>query len=111
MMLNQEEISQLDTGFEKFPELYSRYNQALRRQRWMDYDDQMVYAKTILERYPDVLAHFQEAFPYICVDESQDTSRIQHAIINLLAQNPGIFSWWATRIRAFTASVPLIRMR
>ena len=89
MMLNQEEISQLDTGFEKFPELYSRYNQALRRQRWMDYDDQMVYAKTILERYPDVLAHFQEAFPYICVDESQDTSRIQHAIINLLARKSG----------------------
>lgn len=89
MMLNQEEISQLDTGFEKFPELYSRYNQTLRRQRWMDYDDQMVYAKTILERYPDVLAHFQEAFPYICVDESQDTSRIQHAIINLLARKSG----------------------
>lgn len=89
MMLNQEEISQLDTGFEKFPELYSRYNQTLRRQRWMDYDDQMVYAKTILERYPHVLAHFQEAFPYICVDESQDTSRIQHAIINLLARKSG----------------------
>lgn len=89
MMLNQEEISQLDTGFEKFPELYSRYNQTLRRQRWMDYDDQMVYAKTILERYSDVLAHFQEAFPYICVDESQDTSRIQHAIINLLARKSG----------------------
>lgn len=92
MMLNQEEISQLDTGFERFPELYSRYNQTLRRQRWMDYDDQddqMVYAKTILERYPHVLAHFQEAFPYICVDESQDTSRIQHAIINLLARKSG----------------------
>lgn len=77
----------------------------------MDYDDQMVYAKTILERYPHVLAHFQEAFPYICVDESQDTSRIQHAIINLLARKSGNIFWWATRIRVFMASVPLIRMR
>ena len=33
--------------------------------------------------------HFQNRFPYICVDESQDTSRIQHAIIRLLAGKSG----------------------
>lgn len=86
MMLNEAEIDALDTGFEQFPMLYSRYCAELKRQRKMDYDDQMVYAKTILERYKDVLSHFQRCFPYICVDESQDTSRIQHAIIRLLAQ-------------------------
>ncbi len=32
---------------------------------------------------------FRIPFPYICVDESQDTSRIQHAIIHLLAQKTG----------------------
>ena len=89
MMLDDAAIGELDTGFDKFPELYSRYNQILRQQRWMDYDDQMVYAKRILELHPDVLAHFQDTFPYICVDESQDTSRIQHAIIHLLAQKTG----------------------
>ena len=89
MMLDEGAIGELDTGFDKFPELYSRYNQVLRQQRWMDYDDQMVYAKRILERHSDVLAHFQDAFPYICVDESQDTSRIQHAIIHLLARKTG----------------------
>ena len=55
----------------------------------MDYDDQMIYAKTILENYPDILAYFQDAFPYICVDEAQDTSKIQHAIIQLLARKTG----------------------
>ena len=88
-MLSRDEIDKLDAGAEKFPELYRRYNLTLRRQQWMDYDDQMVYAKTILEKYPDVLAHFQDVFPYICVDESQDTSKIQHAIIQLLAQKSG----------------------
>ena len=89
MMLDEGAIGELDTGFDKFSELYSRYNQVLRQQRWMDYDDQMVYAKKILEIRPDVLAHFQDAFPYVCVDESQDTSRIQHAIIHLLARKTG----------------------
>ncbi len=88
-MLDKEEIDELDTGFEKFPELYKKYNAKLRKQSWMDYDDQMVYAKRILEHYPDILAHFQNMFPYICVDESQDTSKIQHAIIQLLAQKSG----------------------
>lgn len=89
MMLTKEEIDELDTGFEKFPELYRRYNLTLIQQQKMDYDDQMVYAKRILEQYADVLAHFQDAFPYICVDESQDTSKIQHEIIRLLAQKSG----------------------
>lgn len=88
-MLTPEEIRELDAGMNKFPELYDRYCAALRQVRRMDYDDQMVYAKTILERYPDVLAYFQEQYPYICVDESQDTSKIQHAIIRLLAKKHG----------------------
>ena len=89
MMLGKEDLGELDTGFDQFPELYVQYNLALRQRRWMDYDDQMIYAKTILENYPDILAHFQDAFPYICVDEAQDTSKIQHAIIQLLARKTG----------------------
>ena len=89
MMLGKEDLGELDTGFDQFPELYVQYNLALRQRRWMDYDDQMIYAKTILENYPDILAHFQDAFPYICVDEAQDTSKIQHTIIQLLARKTG----------------------
>ena len=52
----------------------------------MDYDDQMVFALQILRAVPAVLAHFQDRYRYFCVDESQDTSKIQHEIIRLLAQ-------------------------
>lgn len=89
MMLGKDEIDKLTADFKIFPELYRQYNLTLKRQQWMDYDDQMVYAKTILERFPDVLVHFQNVFPYICVDESQDTSKIQHEIIRRLAQKTG----------------------
>ena len=65
--------------------IYERYNHWLRDQHLMDYDDQMVYALTILRKVPQVLEYFQEQYRYICVDEAQDTSRIQHAIIALLA--------------------------
>ena len=65
--------------------IYERYNRWLREQHLMDYDDQMVYALTILRKVPQVLEYFQEQYRYICVDEAQDTSRIQHTIIALLA--------------------------
>ena len=51
----------------------------------MDYDDQMVYAYTMLQRFPELLRLYQDKFPYMCVDEAQDTSKIQHAIIALLS--------------------------
>ena len=85
MMLTEEEIEKLDSEIDHLPEIVQRYRDILRQRHLMDFDDQMAYAYTILQKYPVVLNTFQERFPYICVDEAQDTSRIQHAIIKLLA--------------------------
>lgn len=63
MMLPEERLGELDTGFEKFPELYREYGKALRDNKWMDYDDQMVYAKKILEFHEDVRTYFRTASP------------------------------------------------
>lgn len=65
--------------------VYRSYRDAMRRNRWMDYDDQMVYACAILRQCPEVLARLQARYRYFCVDEAQDTSRIQHQVIALLA--------------------------
>ncbi len=68
-----------------FPAVYQAYNQSLRQRRLMDYDDQLGYAYQILRRYPQILQEWRQRYPYLCVDEAQDTSQIQHAIIRLLA--------------------------
>ncbi|MBE5906028.1 MAG: ATP-dependent helicase, partial [Lachnospiraceae bacterium] len=74
---------------EDFPKIYARYEQILKAESKMDYDDQMVYAYKLLQLVPQVLTMMREQFPYICVDEAQDTSKIQHAIIRLLAGEDG----------------------
>ena len=89
MMLSTDEITAQDFSLPHFAELYARYCAALREARQMDFDDQMAYALAILRKRPEILAEFQEHYPYLCVDESQDTSRVQHAIIELLAQKTG----------------------
>ncbi len=85
MMLSEEEIRKLECSTDSFPEIFRRYREALRASRRMDYDDQLAYALAILRRSPEVLAHFKDRFRYICVDEAQDTSKIQHEIIRLLS--------------------------
>ncbi|MDO4517294.1 MAG: ATP-dependent helicase [Bacillota bacterium] len=92
MQLTQEEIDQMWDQELPVGKIYRAYCAALREKGWMDYDDQMVYAARILRQYPDILAHFQGKYRYLCVDEAQDTSRIQHTIIRLLAgDRPNLF--------------------
>lgn len=68
-----------------YEEFYLQYTQLLTAQQRMDYDDQLVFAKLFLEKRPQLLAEFQAQYQYICVDEAQDTSKIQHEIIRILA--------------------------
>ncbi len=85
MLLTEKEISTRKWEPAGFPEIYKEYNDELRRRSLMDYDDQMGYALRILRSKGEVLSHFRSRFRHISVDEAQDTSRIQHEIIRLLA--------------------------
>ena len=90
MITSEQELEQVEVeGMTDFPALYHAYTQALQQLQKMDYDDQLVYARKILMRCPPVLRQFQARYRYFCVDEAQDTSKIQHAIISLLAKNSG----------------------
>ena len=91
-MLTGEELAQVQVEGVEFSKIFRDYEQALRQSRRMDYDDQMVYALRILRQHPRILEEFQGRFRYFCVDEAQDTSRIQHRIIRLLAgQSQNLF--------------------
>ena len=89
MMLTEAEIHAHKVDGMDFPRVYFEYQDYLLRSKRMDYDDQMVFTYRIFRQYPDILAHFQHRWPYICVDEAQDTSKIQHAILRLLASGSG----------------------
>lgn len=90
MMLEDEEIDKLGNDCE-YPlrDIYNAYNRSLKTDQMMDYDDQMIYAYKILMSDPVALDYFRNKYRYICVDEAQDTSKIQHAIISLLAGKNG----------------------
>lgn len=67
------------------PDIYAAYQEHLNEHKQMDFDDQLVFAHRILRRHQGTLSYFQNRYPYLCVDEAQDTLKIQHAILRLLA--------------------------
>lgn len=92
MMLTDEEVRQLAAKLEEpinIAKIYQKYCRAMRENQWMDYDDQMIYAYRMLCKHPQILRYFQQRYRYFCVDEAQDTSKIQHAILALLASASG----------------------
>lgn len=80
-----EEMDRHDPDMPRLSAIYNDYLEALRNMRRMDFDDQLVYAKQILEQEPEILEACRRQYPCVCVDEAQDTSKIQHEIIRLLA--------------------------
>lgn len=88
MLLNHAEIEQYGekNDIKALKDVFSAYQAYLKENKLMDYDDQMVYTHSILKSDPNELLSLCEQFKYICVDEAQDTSKIQHMIISLIAK-------------------------
>ena len=94
MCLDEKEIKDVgkDLGIDFF-RIYEAYNNELKSRSLMDYDDQMIYAYRMLKGAKELLLYYQNIYRYICVDEDQDTSKIQHMIISLLSVSAGRVSW------------------
>lgn len=86
MMLSKEEMKKVKTETPSPAVFYEKYDEILRKENLMDFDDQMRYSIPILRDNPRILEHFQAKFKYICVDEAQDTSKLQHLIIRILSR-------------------------
>lgn len=66
-------------------EIYIRYEERLRANNAMDFDDILLNMIRLLQRYPEILQKYRERFRYIMVDEYQDTNRAQYTAIRMLA--------------------------
>ena len=66
--------------------VYKEYQERLRKNNAMDFDDLLRYALHVLRDNREILMEYQRVFDYIMVDEYQDTNHIQYQIVKLLAK-------------------------
>ena len=69
----------------KISKAYTEYQEALKKNNAMDFDDLIMKTVELFKACPDVLDSYQERFKYIMVDEYQDTNNAQFELIRLLA--------------------------
>jgi DNA helicase-2/ATP-dependent DNA helicase PcrA len=75
------------SGKSRTGEIYTLYQQRLKKADAMDFDDLLFNTNILLDNFPEVLIKYQRKFKYILVDEYQDTNRSQYLIIKRLAAN------------------------
>lgn len=69
----------------KVAEIYQNYQQELKKNNALDFDDLIFKTVDLLRTSSDVREYYQERFKYIMVDEYQDTNTAQFQLISLLA--------------------------
>ena len=69
--------------------LYVAYQRHLRESNALDFDDIIYLTVELFRRFPEELAKYQYRFPYVLVDEYQDTNHAQYQLISLLTHASG----------------------
>ena len=73
----------------KHAEVYVDYQARLAKAGAMDFDDLLMKTVQLFREHPDVLAHYQQRFRHVLVDEYQDTNMAQNEIALSLAAQSG----------------------
>lgn len=88
-MIGPEEIREEDCRC--FPEIFADYESFKRENQLIDFDDMLTLALDIFEKFPSILGYYQSLFDFVNVDEAQDTSLVQHRLIERFASNASLF--------------------
>ncbi|HEY7659909.1 MAG TPA: DNA helicase PcrA [Actinomycetota bacterium] len=111
-VLSAEEFTSMAGTFyeQTIAKVYTEYERRKLAAGALDFDDLITETVRLFRDHAEVLEHYQERFPYILVDEYQDTNRAQYQLVNLLAAkyrnlcvvgdaDQGVYSWRGATIQ------------
>jgi DNA helicase II / ATP-dependent DNA helicase PcrA len=78
--------SQFNIFQKRLAQVYQRYQENLRRNNALDFEDLLAFVDLLFRRFPDILRSYQELWRYVMVDEFQDTNLIQYRLIQQIVQ-------------------------
>lgn len=95
---------------EKVCAVYKLYQQKLKENNALDFDDLIYFTIRLFKEAPAVLEYYQNKFKYLLVDEYQDTNMAQYMLVSMLAEKHGnlcvvgdddqsIYAWRGADIR------------
>lgn len=87
-LVDSEQFKKEAEGYfeETVAKVYERYQQELKNNNALDFDDLIMLTVKVFKKFPEILKKYQSQFRYILVDEYQDTNHAQYVLVNLLAK-------------------------
>lgn len=75
-----------------FPRLYALYQERLKEANALDFDDLLYLTVRLFKEHPETLEYYQNKWPYLLIDEYQDTNQTQYMIAQMIVKkNNNIF--------------------
>ncbi len=104
-------LSDLPHEFQNsLPALYKLYQERLKEANALDFDDLLFLTVKLFQKFPDILAIYQNRWPYLLIDEYQDTNHAQYMMARLIVghrrnlfvvgdPDQSIYSWRGANIK------------
>lgn len=67
-----------------FQAVYQKYQEKLLEYNALDFDDLLYLTVRLFREHPDILEMYQTRWPYLLIDEYQDTNAVQYAMVQML---------------------------
>jgi len=87
MLQDPKKYKEYDVKIRKFDDIFEKYESYKKKNNYIDFDDLLIYSYKILKTNKTQRNLIKNKYDYIQIDEVQDTSKIQHYIINLISKN------------------------
>lgn len=95
---------------EYFPRIYALYQKKLKEFQAVDFDDLLFLPIKLWQEHPEILQKYQERWPFILIDEYQDTNEAQYTLLKMLVEksqnifavgdpDQSIYSWRGANIQ------------
>ena len=65
--------------------VYKKYQEILKQNNSLDFDDLLILPIALFKKNPDVLAYYQDRYRYIFIDEYQDTNYAQYLLTKMIS--------------------------
>lgn len=87
MMIGINSLDEYNFGIKYFKEIIEKYRYYKKSNNLLDFDDILLYGYRLLKKVSFYRDTIKKKYDFIQVDEMQDTSKIQHAILSLISNN------------------------
>lgn len=95
---------------EFFPPFYALYQQKLKEFQAVDFDDLLFLTVKLWKEHPEILEKYQKRWPFVLIDEYQDTNAAQYTLTKMLVSKSGnifavgdpdqsIYSWRGANVQ------------